>query len=267
MFTYQYSHHDFFVGSFYYTIFFSVMYNLSYLSGYLFESYNKLSVGDKSVWGSSVNSMILSVWVPYLACKCGLENEGKFLSYDYPLTWKHDDIVLIGKILFGYFIADVIPCFYHNIGWGKDWYIFALHHISGGLYILSCLYYGVGYGSLLSMSMTEPTNFFNQLRFFMSKIQDKDGKSVSSRFPTVNLVNGIIFALGFLVLRIYGFTHIGWWTLWENAKELRTLPVAFQVSIHYSFVVGISMQWYWMYKITMGLYAILSGKKAAKKTA
>jgi len=253
-------------GTLKYALLFGVIYNLAfYFSGYVFPSFNKLKAFEKSVWGSSCNSLILSIWIPYLACTCGLENGGKFLSYDYPLTWKNDDIILIGKIMMGYFVADVAPCLYYTTGWGKDWYVFALHHISGGLYIRTCLYHGLGHGSILAMTMTEPTNFFNMLRFFFSKIKDKDGNSISKRFPALNLMNGVLFALGFVVFRIYGFTHIGWWMLYMNAKELYTLPLGFQVSVHFSFMVGISMQWYWMFKIAVGLYDLLTGKKSAGK--
>jgi len=268
MYAYEYSPKELLEGTLQYaTLFYSIYTIAFYCSGYVFTSFNKLNAGERSVWGSSCNSLILSIWVPYLACTCGLRNEGKFLSYDYPLTWKNDDIILIGKIMMGYFIADVIPCLYHTTGWGKDWYIFALHHISGGLYIHTCIKHGLGHGSILAMTMTEPTNFFNMMRFFFSKIQVKDGKSIAQRYPALNLANGILFALGFVVLRIYGFTHIGWWTLYENAKEMHTLPIEFQVSIHFSFVVGVSMQWYWMYKIAVGLWAILSGKKSKSKKA
>lgn len=253
-------------GTLKYGALFGIVYILAFnLSGYVFPSFKKLNASERSVWGSSCNSLILSVWIPYLSCTCGLENEGKFLSYDYPLTWKNDDIILIGKIMMGYFVADLAPCLYYNTGWGKDWWVFALHHVSGFLYIRTCLHHGLGHGSILAMTMTEPTNFNNQLRYFFSKIKDKGGISISQRYPTLNLLNGVLFALGFVVFRIYGFTHIGWWLLYMNAKEMHTLPLGFQVSVHFSFVVGISMQWYWMVKIAIGLYALVTGKKSERK--
>jgi hypothetical protein len=255
---------------FYETIPYALVFAFVYLvsttcSGYVFPSFNKLDEGKKSVWGSSTNSLLLSMWVPYYTVKCGLENGGKFLTFDYPLSWTNPSIIEISKIMMGYFIVDGTVCFYMREKWGKGWSAFAIHHVSGAWYIRSCLFNKVGYGSLLAMNITEISNFFNMIRFFIGTITDKAGASITKRFPLVELVNGLLFSISFFILRIYGFTHIGWWSLIHERAELAKQSGEFQITIHCCFIIGISLQFYWMYLISIGLYKLLAGK--SKKNA
>ena len=91
------------------------------------------------------------------------------------------------------------------------------------------------------------------------------GKTVAKDFPTINIINAIGFTVSFFVLRILGFTHIGWWTLWENRDTLNASPMHFQISCHVCFGLGLSMQFYWFDKIIKGLYQLITGKKGQKK--
>jgi hypothetical protein len=148
--------------------------------------------------------------------------------------------------MMGYFIVDGSVCFYMREKWGAGWSAFAIHHVSGAWYIRSCLYNGVGFGSLLAMNITEISNFFNMIRFFIGTITDEAGLSITKRFPKVELVNGLLFSVSFFILRIYGFTHIGWWSLIHERAELAKQTGEFQVTIHCCFIIGITLQFYWM---------------------
>ena len=263
----------FFEGTLPYAIVFAFVYVISVtFSGYIFPSFDKLSdhkhadpkdptgkkqlLNEKSIWGSSTNSLILSIWVPYYTIKVGLEG-GKFLTYDFPLDWTNPALIEVSKIMMGYFIVDGAVCLYMREDWGPGWSAFAIHHISGAWYVRSVLFNNAGYGSLLAMNITEISNFFNMLRFFLGKITDDTGASISARFPKLELFNGVLFSSSFAILRIYGFTHIGWWSLIHEREALSHLSGEFQITIHCCFVIGITLQFYWMYLISIGLYKLI----------
>lgn len=271
---YTYEDGAFFQDTAPYILFFAAVYFMSSnFSGILFPSFNKLPTGgkdketgkivvnSKSIWGSSVNSMILSVWVPYLSIQAGLD-AGKFLIYDLPIEWTSMALVEISKIMMGYFIVDGLVCLYYREEWGSGWQMFAIHHISGAWYLRSVMINNAGYSSLLAMNITEVSNFFNMMRFFISNIKDDKGASVAQRYPQLELANGIVFTITFAILRIYAFSHIGWWALIHERVALSKYSAEFQITIHCCFIIGISLQYWWMYLITKGLYKVL--KKGSK---
>ena len=247
-----------------YFAFFRCVYWASYLSTYFVRGYDGLKPGEKSLWGSAWCSSILSVWMPYLVLQVGADNGGKMLLFNYPYTFRDDRVVHMALIMAGYFSADLIPCMQHRGGWGKDWSVFALHHTAALWYFGSCIYFELGHGTLMTVCMVELSNAFNNNRMFISKAQVADGRSIAKAYPLVNVLNGVVFTLSFFVTRVIGFPFIGWWTLLENRTELLTYPLMFQVSLHFNFIIGVSMQFYWFDKIARGMYSLLTKSDKGK---
>jgi len=139
-----------------YFLFFRCVYWSSfYVSDYIIGGYEKMTPGEKSLWGSAWCSSILSVVLPYLVLSISLENGNKWLLFDYPFDFKDDRIVEMTQFILGYFVADIIPCLQHRQGWGKDWYVFVVHHIAAMWYFYTSIYYEQGHGSLLSVCLME----------------------------------------------------------------------------------------------------------------
>ena len=247
-------------------IFFRCVYWVSFFSGYVVKGYDEMKPGEKSLWGSAWCSSILACWMPYLVLQCGLANGGKMLLFNYPFTFRDDRVVRMALIMIGYFLADLIPCLQHRGGWGKDWSVFALHHIAALWYFWSCIYYELGHGTIMTVCLVELSNAFNNNRMFISKAQVADGRSFAKAYPMLNLVNGLLFTVSFFVTRVIGFPYIGWWTLLENRAELLTYPLMFKVSIHSNFITGVTMQFYWFDKIVRGMYSLLTKKDKDSKT-
>lgn len=244
-----------------YFIFFRIVFWMSYYSGSFIKGYNELSPVDKGEWGSAICSSMLSLYLPYVVVTIGAKS-GKYLFFDYPLDNKDDDFVYLAHVMIGYFAADLIPIVQHQ---GKEWYIFAIHHISGAWYFYNCLQYEICQGSLMSVCLVELSNFFNNNRLYMSKALANSGKSFSKEYPNINLGNGVCFTFSFFVLRILGFTHIGWWTLWKQRQVLTQSSMHFQISSHVCFLTGISMQFYWFFKILKGLIDLIKKTKVDTK--
>lgn len=239
-------------------VFFRAVYAISFpISKFLVKSYDDLKPGDKSLWGSAWCSSLLGLWMPYLTFIEGQANGGKLLFFDYTLDFTSPTIEFMGHVMLGYFIADLIPCLEHRQGWGKDWYVFAFHHVAAIWYFWACIWYEVGRGTLLTVCLVEFSNLFNNNRLFMSKVIVKNGKNISQEYPLINLFNGLCFTVSFIVLRIFGMTHQGWWSIVANATELHTYPLGFNLAIHSNFVIGISLQFYWVNKIISGFASLL----------
>jgi len=92
------------------------------------------------------------------------------------------------------------------------------------------------------------------------------GKTFAEEFPLVNLINGLFFLVSFFVLRLIGFTFIGYYTIWHLRPILMTLPTHFIISIHLNFSATCAMQFYWFEKILRGFYKKLMEAIRGDKT-
>ena len=265
-YTFVYETQDFIWSLVPYWIFFRCVYWLSYFSGTFVNGYDEMKPGDKSLWGSAFCSTFLSIYLPYKVWSISITNGGKILFFDYPVdTFKDDEIVEMSRLMLGYFFADLIPCLQHRTGWGKDWWVFAVHHISAIWYFWSCIMYEGGHCTLLSVSIVELSNFFNNNRMYMSKAQVGGGKSFAEAHPTINIMNALGFTISFLFLRIFGFTFTGYHALVAGHAVTASYPVPFVLAIHSCFVIGITLQIYWFDKIVRGLYKIMTKKRIGKE--
>ena len=168
---------------------FRIVYLISYQSGLVVRGYDAMSNAGKSMWGSSCCSSILSLWMPYLVVKIGLANGGKWLFFDYPYKWADDEVTRMACIMIGYFYADLCDILYYNKQWGKEYWVFAFHHIAAIWYFHQIIQHELGQGSLLAVCLVEFSNFFNNNRYYMSKIIMSNGQTFAAYYPTINLMN------------------------------------------------------------------------------
>ena len=218
-----------------------------------FTHCSKLDEKDMSYWAASVNSVLNTIIVVPLAWQAGLHWSGVAYDKTSPLS------TMACHAMLGYTLWDFLLIIYYRNEWsGLPMYL--VHHMgvfgSWGVAAAS----GLGHCIVVPVLLLEATGPFVNARWFLSVA----GLKNTTRY----VVNGILMAISFFVLRI----AFNWWLFIQRYfmqwEELRTMPLGVFITCALGFPLNLILQHLWFWKICKGIQAILfeKGQKPASST-
>lgn len=236
--------------------FYALYYVSGFLSGILFDSYDKLDAATRAYWRSSVVSSVHAVLVVKLALDGASALE----------MWTTDDFFgsspessRANRVFLSYLAYDLTNVLYWRKRW-SGWKATAIHHAMGLACWTTIETRGVAHVLGITAILTEITTPFVNTRWFLAETGLK--KSV------LYMVNGLVMTLLWFVFRILLFIWLGF-RLYAMRFALFAIPPDQSNVIELSFVIGFTLQVFWFRKIAKGAYKTLAGgggggkKKAA----
>ena len=229
-----------------------------FICPYLFPVYKKLDSGKQSYWAASMVSTTMSSYVAYKVMSIGWESTPpKYLILDFDHLWADDRAVECCYLICGYFLSDLAVGFYYHDKWPGHIANY-IHHIAGIFAFVHLVKWQLGHGMAVTTFMLEMTNGFNNLRWFLDTAKMKESHA------TLYLVNGIAFTLSFFIVRIVGFTGAGIHYMWTLRDEFFNMHPSYVRLVISTYCIAFSLQYMWFYKLSTGLYKMLTKKKGNK---
>jgi hypothetical protein len=128
-----------------------------------------------------------------------------------------------------------------------------VHHIMGLISFSALLIYGAGHSCGMTGMVLEGTNLFVNLRAILDKLGYKES------FPLLYVFNGIGITISFFLARVLYFTYAGYHVIYVHRDTFfGTLSEGLSGSILVGYIFGLSLQYFWFYKIFTGLIKVVS---------
>lgn len=202
-------------------------------------TYRNLSPPQKAYWSASLVSSVHSVMVVALACRAFLNNSWWLLHDFESFTVESSQCCFC---FLGFIISDSILAVYFNKAW-DGWETNLIHH---GFVILCWTMLLLGeYAQLfaLSTALMEISTPFVNLRWMLY--------TCGMKHLRLYTVNGVAMLLVFFLARIVGFVWMGR-MLYVQRNGLAHIPKVCQIILILGWIVGFSLQLFWLEKMVRG---------------
>jgi len=219
------------------------------LSACCFSTYRRLSLADRAYWAGSLVSTTHAIIV-VVASVQGLAGEPGMWALRADLYAESEQTLWGGPLFMGYIIADLAVCTVYGIGGMAN----TIHHtIAIGLF-WQILEGGYGHWHVIAAWLLEASTPFVNFRWMLSKAGMDSGPAY--------MINGSLMALLWLLLRII---FCGWGLVSPASYQLLELSAPRAISMYVGFFGGYLLQWFWGYKILLGLLKVMGIVKGKKK--
>ena len=229
----------------------------AFICPYIFPVYNTLDSGKQSYWAASMVSSVIPTVIAYKTMSIGWEDE-KYFFLDYDHLWTDDRAVECCYLVCGYFLSDLAIGIYYHDKWPGHIANY-LHHTAGIYAFVHLVKWGMGHGMAVTTFLLESTNLFNNFRWFLDTAKMKESHS------TLYMANGILFTLSFFIVRIVSYTCAGYHYLWVLRDQFYSLHRDYVVLVLSTYCIALGLQYMWFYKLSTGLYKILTKSKGKTK--
>lgn len=219
--------------------------------------------GNRAVlWDSTVTSLVHGCIVGTLGLQLAITTDA--LSNTNNFSYTNDQCNLLGRIMLGYFMCDLMTCVKNWDEWAGV-STFIIHHVSALSSINHILDHNYAHHLLIVLAIMELTTPFVSLRWFMDALKIRETHGKSGRL--IHLVNGFFMWSLWIALRLVYFGYMGYVYLVQNKEGLLQLPEGYQYNIIIGFTLGYLLQLLWGLKITEGFFKAVKGfnrKEAVK---
>lgn len=246
---------EMFVSTLLSTAFWAAVYQISQIvSPLLWVTYRRASSKTQLEWNSRLVSNVHALVIAYIYTQT-LSASDCYYSSPYPSGPSLLNTTSIQAFSFGYFLYDFLLIAFNWSALGAADML--LHHFVGLLSNAAIIYWDCGTVYYLMAGISEITTpFVNQRWFFLQS---------DMRTSPAWTINGVaIWALW-----MYARLPMAYWYFYFIYRDwivFSYMPVVPQI-IFYFCAIGIStLNVYWWYLITMGVYRAITGQRSSTKT-
>ena len=222
--------------------------------GLVFDTPRHMKTSDRAYWAASITSSVHALLIVKMSV--GALVSTPELADTSNINVTSPQSVLTGHVFWAYIISDtcITLCYYGSWSGTKSMVIHHLFALAGwGLFIKAEFGHFLGLMGLIA----EFTTPFVNLRWFLEKARMKSG--------TLYLVNGVLMASLWFVIRVLGFVYLGY-HIFVSRDAVARLPWLHSLTLMATYTVGFALQLYWFQKIARGAAKALYGG-AAKQGA
>eukprot|EP00924_Labyrinthula_sp_SR-Ha-C_P013453 maker-scaffold_5-snap-gene-3.40-mRNA-1 protein AED:0.00 eAED:0.00 QI:158/1/1/1/0/0/2/1068/265 len=222
------------------------------------QTYRTLNFEKKCFWSASVVSTIHAIIISLFAAKIVFFNteQPNFSSlHGSNIFTKSSESSIAITIFLGYLLSDLLLAIYFRNKW-SGWIANIVHHIAI-IIVWGQFYYGNfgHYFATISYFLEITTPFVNQRWFFY----ESGMKSYQIYF-----YNGLLLTFLWFCTRIVLYTFLGYKVMMQH-HQWNLIGVLRQNSIYMCYLIGLSLQYLWFYKLVIGSLKFLRKKQKAEK--
>jgi hypothetical protein len=137
-------------------LFWAVYYQVNYriIMPMVSAKFRSFSDADKGYFCSSIVSTTNAIAAAYLSISIGLNNDVWPQLYLLPLNWTSPQSHLLGEMVTGYLMSDLVCTLYYGNMW-PEWTALLLHHGAGIVSFVALLSYDMGHSMIVSSTVLE----------------------------------------------------------------------------------------------------------------
>lgn len=221
-------------------------------AGKLFKTYSTMGEEKQGYWCSSMVSSFHASLITALSARA-LWNDAR-LRHGTEFFYSTPESLQAARIFYAYICSDLVLTLYYRSRW-SGWLENLVHHIT----ILATWSVFINtksgqYFACIAQICELTTPFVNQ-RWFLHEAGLKSSQTY--------VVNGLLMLVLWFVTRVGLYSFCGY-KMYLTLPQLRTLGLGPTVTVVFSYLAGLTLQYFWFYKILRGGLKGLRAKKKAE---